>query len=150
MGDTGDAGSITMDDFEDTDSITLSRVLSTLTHVGNSVMNVESGIRNLDLKLDKKADKDDVAELRVALSGVKTEMANSITEINNIKRSLESHMESPVVHRYSFGLTGLQWVQVGAVLCFIIMIVISVIAYAPEMFEYINRYIQSIEIGNSM
>lgn len=79
------------------DSTIVGHMLATMKDLSNNVMEIKAMTVSIDGKLDMKADKDDLALLRVDMSKKATK--------RELEKAIAKHSKSPTSHGFILGIT---------------------------------------------
>lgn len=94
------------------DSTIVGHMLATMKDLSNNVMEIKAMTVSIDGKLDLKADKDDLALLRV-------DMANKASK-KQLEKAIAKHSKSPTSHGFILGITRKQMAQLITILTAIV------------------------------
>lgn len=82
-----------MENRDQMDPTVIGHILATMKDLGSHVMDIKAGVVSITGKLDTKADKEDIAELRI---------------------SMMRHSKNPSAH--GMGITRAQWAKIGGLI----------------------------------
>lgn len=93
-----------MSDQDQTGPVIIDHLLKTMEKLGGHILDVKAGVVRVETELKSKANKDDIAELRLSMKGKATK--------KDVEKAVDRHSKNPAAHGFVAGLTRGQWMKI--------------------------------------